>query len=119
MSQIVIFVMLLLANFASCDVSDKECRKFTENTTGGAHIAWSTPAPVKLSTSPSIFREKEKRKFVQKSLLIVFDGSPSMKDDLEQMRDAAKQIIKKYSDREESPIKNYVLTIFQDPSKRE
>jgi hypothetical protein len=52
----------------------------------------------------------------QKSLLIVFDGTSSMNDDLVQMREAVKKIVNKFSEKKNNPIKNYVLTVFKDPS---
>lgn len=51
----------------------------------------------------------------QKSLLIIFDGTSSMKTDLEQLLGAAKKIVDKLSSREDNPIYNYVLSIFRDP----
>jgi hypothetical protein len=53
----------------------------------------------------------------QKSLLIVFDATGSMHDDLEQLRDGAQEIINELSERGDYTIFNYVLTVFRDPSK--
>lgn len=60
---------------------------------------------------------KSERKNAKKSLVIVFDGTNSMKEDLDQMRDAAKEIITELSEVKDKPIKNYVLTVFKDPSE--
>lgn len=53
----------------------------------------------------------------QKSLLIVFDATGSMHDDLEQLRSGAQEIITELSAREDNPIYNYVLVVYRDPSK--
>ena len=53
----------------------------------------------------------------QKSLLIVFDATGSMHDDLEQLRAGAQEIINELSAREDNPIYNYVLVVYRDPSK--
>lgn len=51
----------------------------------------------------------------QKSLLIVFDATGSMHDDLEQLRSGAKEIINEMSARTDNPIFNYILIVFRDP----
>lgn len=51
----------------------------------------------------------------QKSLIIAFDGTASMGPNLEQLRLAAKDIVKEYASRPDKPIHNYVLTVFNDP----
>lgn len=53
----------------------------------------------------------------QKSLLIVFDATGSMHDDLEQLRSGAQEIINELSAREDNPIYNYILVVYRDPSK--
>lgn len=53
----------------------------------------------------------------QRSLIIVFDGTISMEDNLAQLKPAAKRIIDTYASREDKPIYNYVLTVFHDPGK--
>lgn len=53
----------------------------------------------------------------QKSLLIIFDGTGSMHDDLQQLRAGAQEIINDLSSRNDSPIFNYVLVVYRDPSK--
>jgi hypothetical protein len=53
----------------------------------------------------------------QRSLLIVFDATGSMHDDLEQLRSGAQEIINELSARADNPIYNYVLVVYRDPSK--
>lgn len=53
----------------------------------------------------------------QKSLLIIFDGTGSMHDDLQQLRSGAQEIINDLSSRNDSPIFNYVLVVYRDPSE--
>lgn len=53
----------------------------------------------------------------QRSLLIVFDATGSMHDDLEQLRAGAQEIVTELSAREDNPIFNYVLVVYRDPSK--
>lgn len=53
----------------------------------------------------------------QKSLLIVFDATGSMHDDLEQLRAGAQEIVTELSARQDNPIYNYVLVVYRDPSK--
>ena len=52
----------------------------------------------------------------QKSLLIVFDGTVSMTEDLKQVRIAAREIINFFAKRPENSIYNYVLVVFRDPN---
>lgn len=40
-----------------------------------------------------------------------------MHDDLQQLRSGAEEIIHEFSTREDSPIFNYVLVVFRDPSE--
>lgn len=51
----------------------------------------------------------------QKSLLIVFDGTNSMRKDLEQLLGAAREIVKTLAALEEKPIYNYILSVYRDP----
>lgn len=53
----------------------------------------------------------------QRSLLIVFDATGSMHDDLEQLRAGAQEIVNELSAREDNPIYNYVLVVYRDPSE--
>ncbi|KAG5680582.1 hypothetical protein PVAND_010079 [Polypedilum vanderplanki] len=59
---------------------------------------------------------KDRPRIDQKSLLLVFDGTGSMHDDLKQLRSGAEEIIHDFSTREDSPIFNYVLVVFRDPN---
>jgi hypothetical protein len=69
------------------------------------------PDPDTTTEGPSVLPK------AQKSLLICFDSTGSMTDDLNEMRDAAKQIVGDFSARADKPIKNYVLSVFNDPGK--
>jgi len=56
-------------------------------------------------------------KLGQSSLVIVFDATGSMVDDLEQLRQGAKMIIEKITKRDDNPIYNYIFVPFRDPRK--
>lgn len=58
---------------------------------------------------------RSKPKPGQTSLVIVFDGTGSMENCLIQLRAGAKQIIDKFSDRDDNPIYNYIFVPFRDP----
>jgi hypothetical protein len=89
--------------FVHSDISDDECGTIKE-------VAATTENPLKENL-------RNKTKLIsQKSLLIIFDNTNSMMDDLIQLRSAAKKIVVHYSARKEKPIKNYVLSVFNDPS---
>ncbi|XP_052863793.1 hemicentin-1-like [Anopheles cruzii] len=51
----------------------------------------------------------------QRSLVIVFDATGSMVDDLQQLRDAARLIIAEVTQRDNNPIFNYIFVPFRDP----
>lgn len=53
----------------------------------------------------------------QKSLMIIFDTTGSMSDDLDQLRGAAEEIVNTFSAKANNPIYNYILSLFNDPSK--
>lgn len=53
----------------------------------------------------------------RRSLLIVFDTTKSMYDDLTLLRNAAKEIATNFEKRVKKPIYNYGLTLFNDPSE--
>ena len=60
---------------------------------------------------------RKSRKSGQRSLVIVFDATGSMIDDLEQLRKGAEIIIDEFSKRDDSPIYNYIFVPFRDPSE--
>lgn len=62
-------------------------------------------------------KHKDQPRADQKSLLIIFDGTGSMYDDLVQLRSGAQEIINDLSSSDENPIFNYVLVIYRDPSE--
>lgn len=53
----------------------------------------------------------------QTSLVVVFDGTSSMFDDLQQLKAGAKAIIQAVNQRTNNPIYNYVFVPFRDPSE--
>lgn len=69
------------------------------------------------SSSHKVDKHKKRPRADQKSLLIIFDGTGSMHDDLQQLRSGAQEIINDLSSRNDSPIFNYVLVVYRDPSE--
>lgn len=55
----------------------------------------------------------------QRSLVIVFDTTASMGDDLVQLREAAIMIVEEFKALKNNPIYNYVLSPFNDPGNSE
>lgn len=93
------------------DISDDECGIEVEDVNDVP--TGSTDNPIAVGVKPKT--DNYRKRIPQKSLLIVFDGTSSMNDDLAQMRDAAKEIMTNLSSRKDKPIKNYVLSVFRDP----
>lgn len=60
---------------------------------------------------------KDRPRSDQRSLLIVFDATGSMYDDLEQLRAGAQEIVTELSARDDNPIYNYVLVVYRDPGE--
>jgi hypothetical protein len=111
-----VLLAFLFVHEARADISDDECGVWVDEET--TTIAAVTDKPANVSTPKGSKRDEYFRKrVVKKSLVIVFDGTSSMTDDLAQMREAAKEIISSLSARKDKPIKNYVLTVFKDPSE--
>lgn len=54
----------------------------------------------------------------QTSLMIAFDSTASMGDDLAQLRAAALEIVDDFYARADNPIYNYILTFFNDPCEQ-
>ncbi|CRK97350.1 CLUMA_CG010741, isoform A [Clunio marinus] len=67
------------------------------------------------STELRSFSEEDFAWQYQKSLVIAFDTTGSMEDDLEQLREAAIVIVNELSEREDNVIENYILSLFNDP----
>jgi hypothetical protein len=65
-----------------------------------------------LLTSVSTEPESDER-----SLVIIFDATASMHDDLVQLRSSAVEIINDLSAQEENKIKEYILVVFRDPGE--
>jgi hypothetical protein len=64
-----------------------------------------------------IAKSNDRARLDQKSLLIIFDTTNSMGSDLEQLRSAALDVVKVFAAKKNEPIFNYVLSLFNDPSK--
>jgi hypothetical protein len=93
----------LVTSFDECDASINLEKKSKE-------------IPIEMfSKSKSDFNDRPRPD--QKSLLIVFDTTGSMNNDLTQLRDGAQDIVNTYSAKTNNPIYNYVLSLFNDPSK--
>lgn len=105
-------ILLLTIGSVKSDISDDECGVDIEVE---PEVRNSTDKPQISVVRPQ--SKKSSQKFNKKSLLIAFDGTNSMRSDLNQMRDAAKKLITDLSGRDDKPIKNYVLTVFKDPSR--
>lgn len=52
----------------------------------------------------------------ERDLVIVFDSTGSMSDDLAQLRAAAIQVVNNFASQKPNPISNYILIVFNDPS---
>lgn len=72
---------------------------------------------VKRETSDHDDDFKDRPRADQKSLVMVFDATGSMHDDLEQLRSGAREIINEMSARTDNPVFNYILVVFRDPGK--
>lgn len=107
----VIFVILSLILTTKGDISDDECSVWKDETTTIASMIDKPTNASKLSNSHT----NSSRKLRKKSLILVFDATGSMHDDLVQLRGAAKEIVKHFSAQEENPIQNYILSVFRDP----
>lgn len=100
-------LMFFIGTFQLVTSLDGEC----EAAVGGFNQQFFE-SPKQLSISPADGPNPG-----QKSLMIVFDGTGSMSRDLEQLRSGANDIVNDLSSRANNPIYNYILTIFNDPSK--
>jgi hypothetical protein len=70
-----------------------------------------------ISINHEVIQAKKSSGINQKSLMIIFDATASMGDDLAQLRAAAIDIINDFSSRTDNPIFNYVLAIYRDPGE--
>ena len=116
-SQVLLAITFLIISVKS-DISEDECGAWVEEE--ATTIASSIDKPKFISATPKMSKSDEyfRKRVPKKSLVIVFDGTSSMTDDLNQMRNAAKEIITNLSSRKDKPIKNYVLTVFKDPGSK-
>lgn len=101
-------LIVIVINKVKSDISDDECGIFHEKEE--SPNASSSLQPIKPKKD-----YKGRPRPDQKSLLIIFDATGSMSDDLAQLRSGAKEIVNKLTSSEESPIYNYVLSVFRDP----
>lgn len=100
-------LVLLKSELVRSDFSDEECE-----------LVEDVELPENPSDRTSIKKVyKGKPRSNQKSLLIIFDGTGSMRRDLVQLREGAREIVKAYSQGAENPIYNYVLSVFRDPGE--
>lgn len=106
-AAIVIFqCCFLVTSLDECDVAGK----FDIKT-----IAKSNGKIEKLSKSGADWNDRPAPD--QKSLVIVFDTTGSMSNDLAQLRGGAEDIVNTFSMKDNNPIYNYVLSLFNDPSE--
>jgi hypothetical protein len=104
---IIVALLMVSCQFATSEISYNECeieKELSEE---------EVMSVASVDKSQPVFNKK----IPKKSLLIVFDGTNSMTDDLDQMRSAAKEIMTYFYERPDRPIKNYILSVFRDPSR--
>jgi hypothetical protein len=108
---ILVGILCLNFKFVHSDISDDECGIIKE----GVAMTHALIITTENSLKPKL-KNKTKINF-KRSLLIIFDSTGSMNDDLVQLRSAAKEIVANFSAIEENPITNYVLSVFNDPGR--
>lgn len=111
--SLTIGLCIFLITTVKSDISDDECGVWEDEET--TTIANSPDKPANISSTAKLSKRDEYFAKRKKSLVIVFDGTGSMHDDLVQMRDAAKEIVNSLLAKEDKPIKNFVLVVFKDP----
>lgn len=109
--QVNLLILILYIKATIGDISDEECGIFDTEIEKPSRNVSDNATPRKLPSKDYKGRPRPN----QKSLLIVFDGTSSMTDDLAQLRPAARNIIKVWSESDDNPIFNYVLAVFRDP----
>lgn len=100
-------------NIESSDLFLKNIDIFTSNDLQKTNVSLNTSSIIKRNSG---FR-RARPKPGQTSLVIVFDGTGSMTNCLEQLRNGAQQIIDKFMNDDENPIYNYIFVPFRDPGK--
>lgn len=113
----VAFVVILLNNIriALSDISDDECGIFHEFESNKLSTLNSTD-----NAAESLNRSKNelyRRAVPKKSLIIIFDGTGSMGDDLIGLGGAAKEIVNFLSKKEENVIEDYIFAVFRNAGK--
>jgi hypothetical protein len=138
---VVLITILVLVGAESHSAADKpsETRSFVESSVANDNICnnreknvafdvivFDNNSPMHRDESKSVNKRqapsdkndfKDRPRPDQRSLLIVFDATGSMHDDLEQLRSGAQEIVNEMSARIDNPIYNYVLVVYRDPSK--
>lgn len=110
----------VLASADECEAwidSETTPEDTTTDITTTENIIWETTweeAPLKSFRSKRDVGDDPRSD--QKSLLIIFDSTGSMGSDLAQLRQAAKDIVNFFAERDDKPIYNYILSVFNDPS---
>lgn len=102
MNRIKILTLIILIKIINCDRSDDECGIILQN---------AEPAN---ATDDEIYHAFEKLK-PKKSLVIVFDTTGSMGDDLKNLQSAAVDITELLKKHPDNPVGNYILSKFDDP----
>lgn len=96
---------------ALCDISDTECGVLNEiesNKLLAQNSTDNTPESPNRSQN-ELFR----RPAAKKSLMIIFDGTGSMGDDLVGLGGAANEIVQFLSKKEDQAIENYIFAVFR------
>lgn len=95
------------------DISDDECGNHEEDVETTTTVTHQT----EVDNTRDLSAKANNQNYTKKSLIVVFDGTNSMVNDLIQMQAAVREIVQNLSVGENKSIKNYVLTVFRDPSK--
>jgi hypothetical protein len=104
MKKFKVIILICVIKIIYCDKSDDECGIILKN---------AEPAN---ATNDDISLALERLKPVpKKSLVIVFDTTGSMEDDLKDLRSAAVDITELLRKHPDNPIGNYILSKFNDP----
>lgn len=112
-----IVMSLLLISVVKPDISAADCVDYEDEiettTTSAASSDVITKVPIPTKKPKKDFKGRPRPD--QKSLLLVFDDTGSMSDDLVQLRGAAREIVNTLAGLDEKPIYNYILSVFNDP----
>lgn len=106
MKPLTVALKLLLIALAVIEAQTSALPKET-----AVHAACSLYGPPPQDSNRTIYAP-------DKTLSIIFDTTGSMWDDLQSLRSAAIQIVKKFVSYESNPIDDYVLSLFNDPTSK-